>query len=57
MIKKTDTIQKANCRYCQMLKVCRLYKVTAKRGINKKLVTWGTWICKECELLREVNLQ
>lgn len=54
MIAKTDTIQKANCRYCNTLKQCTLYKVTAKRGLNKKLVTWGTWICTNCEQLRVI---
>lgn len=56
MIAKTDTVQKSNCRYCNILKQYTLYKVTAKRGINKKLVTWGTWICRECEELREINI-
>lgn len=54
MITKTDTFQKNTCRYCKKTITCRLYKVTAKKGKNKKLVTWGTWICTECEQLREI---
>lgn len=56
MITKTDTTQKALCRYCKVTKQCQLYKVTAKKGINKKLVSWGTWICRECEQLRELPI-
>lgn len=48
MIAETTKREKANCRYCKINKTCTLFKVTAKRGINKKLVTWGTWICDNC---------
>lgn len=54
MITKTDTFKHATCRYCKRVMHCRLYKVTAEKGINKKLVTWGTWICAECEQLRKI---
>ena len=45
---KTETRSQSCCRYCQMIKQCTLYKITTVKGINKKIVTWGTHICDAC---------
>lgn len=53
MIEKQNIKQVANCRYCKINKRCTLYKVTTTKGPNKKIVSWGTWVCELCESLRE----